>query len=405
MSKRALFASCFIDMMKSYLQYLCVAAFLATASTAYPVRRWTYAGSEASTNYDFGKAFGLEFKREIKQRLAKDDHLKKMIQKFGGDSADPTYSLFLRNHVEKYAKYVSELQGIADGAELPFETLFIDQLSEEFTYFMEDKKFVDHCSDVVYYKNEKEMYMAHNEDSAQMDVNGTVFVEAINGVAGGPGFTTFVYMGNTPTGAFGFNTEGIVMTLNYLGPKQPDRNGYGRVFIARAILDASSFDEAVDVASNTPMISGHNYQLGLINSNRLVNIEVAPFGISSLRTFHPGDPAAFHANMYLRLNVSQRTDPSSIHRLARYNAIVANNPVTDLADMRAIIGDQQDAKEPIYHDERSHANGDQSGGYTLISATVDLMEGVMYLYAQNPKYNKPAFNVTICMKGNAGCVV
>ena len=105
--------------------------------------------------------------------------------------------------------------------------------------------------------------MAHNEDSASFDVNGTVLVEAVNGVNGKPGFTSLTYMGNTPTGAFGFNTEGVVFTLNYLAPLKADLKGLGRVFIARKMLDSSGFDDAVNIAAKSPMIAGHNYQIRL----------------------------------------------------------------------------------------------------------------------------------------------
>ena len=51
------------------------------------------------------------------------------------------------------------------------------------------------------------------------------------------------------------------------------------------------------------MASGHNYQLVDLNTHRVVNVEVASFGRSSVREQLPGQAAFFHANTYETLNV------------------------------------------------------------------------------------------------------
>ena len=269
--------------------------------SAYPVRRWTYAEEEGDTNYDFGLAFGKEFGREIKVRLSSDISLKKLVEEFGTEN-NHVYEQFMASHKNAFPEYMDELQGVADGSGVPFTELFIDQLKEEFTYFKanqtdtrEELRRVHHCSEVVLYQSSGNIYMAHNEDSASFDVNGTVLVEAVNGVNGKPGFTSLTYMGNTPTGAFGFNTEGVVFTLNYLAPLKADLR-FGSCVHCKKVLDSSGFDDAVNIAAKSPMIAGHNYQIALINSKHIVNVEVASFGAST--QFNAGDPAFFHANVY-----------------------------------------------------------------------------------------------------------
>ena len=376
---------------------------LVTTASAYPVRRWTYAEEEGDTNYDFGLAFGKEFEREIKVRLSSDTSLKKLVAEFGTEN-NHVYAQFMASHKNAFPEYMDELQGVADGSGVPFTELFIDQLKEEFTYFKANQtdtrvelRRVHHCSDVVLYQSSGNIYMAHNEDSASFDVNGTVLVEAVNGVNGKPGFTSLTYMGNTPTGAFGFNTEGVVFTLNYLAPLKADLKGLGRVFIARKMLDSSGFDDAVNIAAKSPMIAGHNYQIALINSKHIVNVEVASFGASKITQFNAGDPAFFHANMYTQMANQPQQLPrtSSAHRIRRFKEIEAATPVAEPLDMLKVIGDQKDRQYPIYHDALSNERGDL-GGYTLVSVFVDLQKGEMSVYAQNPKLNKPSFNLTIC---------
>ena len=174
---------------------LLVICLVATVS-AYPVRRWTYAEEEGDTNYDFGLAFGKEFGREIKVRLSSDISLKKLVEEFGTEN-NHVYEQFMASHKNAFPEYMDELQGVADGSGVPFTELFIDQLKEEFTYFKANQtdtrvelRRVHHCSDVVLYQSSGNIYMAHNEDSASFDVNGTVLVEAVNGVNGKPGFTS-----------------------------------------------------------------------------------------------------------------------------------------------------------------------------------------------------------------------
>ena len=67
--------------------------------------------------------------------------------------------------------------------------------------------------------------------------------------------------------------------MNKLSPKTANTQGLGRVFIARSLLDSSDFNDAVNKATkDVSMIAGHNYQIGLIHSNQVVNIEVATNG-------------------------------------------------------------------------------------------------------------------------------
>ena len=58
-------------------------AILPSSIIGYPVRRWTYAENEGDTNYDFGKAFGIKFNKEINVRLASDKSLEKLVDEFG----------------------------------------------------------------------------------------------------------------------------------------------------------------------------------------------------------------------------------------------------------------------------------------------------------------------------------
>ena len=107
------------------------------------------------------------------------------------------------------------------------------------------------------------------------------------------------------------------------------------------------------------MIAGHNYQIALINSKHIVNIEVASFGASKVTQFNAGDPAFFHANMYTQMANQPQQLPrtSSAHRIRRFKEIEAATPVAEPLDMLKVIGDQKDRQYPIYHDALSNERG------------------------------------------------
>lgn len=60
---------------------------------------------------------------------------------------------------------------------------------------------------------------------------------------GNVSFIAFNYIGDIPTGAFGFNSNGIAFSLNWLGPSNMIIGGLTRNFISRDLLNAESFDD------------------------------------------------------------------------------------------------------------------------------------------------------------------
>jgi len=226
--------------------------------------------------------------------------------------------------------------------------------------------------------------VAHNEDNNIEDLNRTAWVTAKT--SGGPTFHAYTYLGELPSGAFGYNDAGIGFTLNWVGPSQPQCPGLGRGFLSRALLDATSLDEAIAIAADPRGSTGHNYQLMWFGDAhpRIVNIEAAPFGVHSVRPI--GDPF-FHANQYATLNVPQVYGNSSIHRVARaaelLPTIATATPDRAPTVMLSCLGDQDDVEYPIFHDDVSHRKGELSD-WTVASAIFDLRARTLRVYAGNP---------------------
>ena len=77
--------------------------------------------------------------------------------------------------------------------------------------------------------------VGHNEDNDAVDLNRTVLVGARFGARS---WTAYTYLGELPSGAFGFNAN-VAFTLNWVGPTDVVCPGLGRGFVSRALLDAA----------------------------------------------------------------------------------------------------------------------------------------------------------------------
>ncbi len=353
----------------------------------------TSPADRADESYSFGAAIGSAFADNIRARVAADTYLTQtLVVAFTAPGAPraSVYRRFLQVNNDTYPKYVRELEGMASASGVPFGHLFLMQMKEEFTYFVPNdgaggargrrhpavsRHNPERCSDLLWAGDEHghTTYLAHNEDSGADDLNHTALISAPQGVAGGPAFTAFTYLGNTPTGAFGWNEHRLLFTMNYVAPGEADPAGLGRVFMARDLLEMTSVEDGLARITRTGpgIAAGHNYQLFDVGARRLMNVEVSAFGLSSVRQMTRGSPAFFHANTFQTLNVpGQMGSNSSSHRDARAAAMLKAHPIRGPADMLAVIGDQTDRGWPIYHDNLSHERGEHSD-WTLGSILVE----------------------------------
>ena len=359
---------------------------------------WTPSSNELTNeqqHYAFGHSIGQKFAENIQVRMNSNNYLmKELVPYFTGTSY---YTTLLERNNATYPMYVLELKGLSDGSRVPFEVLFINQMSEEFSYFYKPTGSKEHnnkpplrCSDLVWISGSGSAYLAHNEDSGGGDVNHTALISAPKGVGiHGVPFTTYTYLGNIPTGAYGWNAYQLLFTMNYVSPLKGDLNGgLGRVFMARDLLEMTTIENGIERITRNGIAAGHNYQLFDLKEQRVWNVEVASFGLYSVREFHSNELAYFHANTYQTLNIPQNDNNSSSHRDARAKVMLKEHPITQPKDMLNIIGDQSDVGWPIYHDNLSHERGEHAD-WTLCTIFVNPTEQTISIYTENPKMNAP----------------
>ncbi|CAK4659369.1 unnamed protein product [Aphanomyces euteiches] len=216
---------------------------------------------EGSSHFEFGLELGKAFKDDIVDRLQLSSDLKSIILPFyATDTGKAIYDKYLNVHNSTFPDYVEELQGIAAGSGVPFETLFLMNIVEEYSNSLPQPSTFQkqmHCSDLTLHTADL-CVVGHNEDSGFADVNHTAIVTAK--IGGNPWFTAYTYLGDLPTGAFGANEHGIAFSMNYVEPLDIEVGGLGRGFISRDLLLATDYSDAIARITRPHQAAGHNFQ-------------------------------------------------------------------------------------------------------------------------------------------------
>jgi len=357
------------------------------------------------SNYEFGLAMGKQFSKEIQARMTISRQMQQSLLPFyNSDNGQAVYQTFVNSHTKRFPDYVKEMQGIADGSGVPFHVLFLMSLREEFSFWINSTSsakqipyFRDHCSDYML-NNQDWLVVGHNEDGAIEDVGHMVLVTATVGEGKKQAsFTTVVYLGELPTGAFGFNSYGIALSLNYVSPAASYAvlGGWGRNFVTRDLLQAQTIEDAISRFTQNGQCAGHNAQLMDMVNHRLFNVEAASYGLHNVLEISHSVSPYFHANMYLRLypiNETQPVDQSTVGRTDRVHELpLPTNPV----DILNVLGDQENRPYPLFHDMLSHLRGDISLGWTLASALFDVRNATVTIYYGNPKLQQVQFHLFV----------
>ncbi|GAQ77712.1 hypothetical protein KFL_000020730 [Klebsormidium nitens] len=329
----------------------------------------------SGSHYEIGHGIGERFAGMIKSRFEKDEKLNEILLPYAATDAGRTVVDELSTENKKcYPRYWEELQGLADGSGIAFQQVLLMNIWKELFLLLPppDAQAVaeepDHCSDVLIC-NENLAVVGHNEDAAASVRGHTYLVYAT--LPDGASYTAFTYSGELCCPAFGFNSHGMAFSLNAVNPTGVKPGGVARNFVSRDLLEARSLEDAVQRVTRVPIAVGHNYNIMDFNQRRIVTVETASDGRSSVLEIGPHP--YFHSNHYLRLPLPQRTPPTTVRRLERAAVL---RPPASISDVLSILGDAADAEFPIY----------MTGPLlvTLCSALFDLDSRTVTILGGNP---------------------
>ena len=321
-----------------------------------PVHRPLIVGGDA---YAVGRALGEAAATALREVAPGIERFRALMREWSGTDRVRSLEAAAR---AAWPRYVREIEGIADGAGVAFDTVFLWNCRGDLPAAGDRMRRADAAAGcttlMIPPRGARPGIIAHNEDDAP-ELRGHCHVADVR-PDGAPGFVSFYSPGLLPGHTFAVNRAGLVQAVNDL---RPEDQGIGvpRHLVCRAVLDCGRLDDAVARIRDTGRASGFHHALGCAGDRRLLSVEAPASGCAVAEAAAP----RAHANHLLdpRLaHVPQVVTPSSHSRQARAEALLGGGAV-DEGDPLCVLGDVG-ASLPIHRREKDA--GDP--GFTLATA-------------------------------------
>ena len=299
---------------------------------------------EVSGSYkEVGLAIGETFRGKIQEVIEDRKHYIRRYQE---------KLLLIEPYVRAAQKYfphlVEEMEGMADGALVPFRDLFFHNTPEIYDHTMEwdreQAQTEDHCTIAVSF-GKKEPLIGHNEDWMTESLDELYILKATIGETTFLGLNYATFLSGCSAS---INNWGLVQCINEL--HETPGNGVGKYFISRAILECRTLDEAEACIRKSKRASGYNHVL--FQGSEMRDIEVSGNDMDVL--IREKQPYA-HTNHYLSLHMQKYERDEAAHHINSYERLkrvmeLLHNNMT-FADMTALLSD---TKNPLYPVCREH---------------------------------------------------
>jgi hypothetical protein len=222
--------------------------------------------------FQCGLSIGRQMSKHINRGLQRRRAWFEKLKVFAKDDPNQRIKPYLEAAREHYPDLVEELKGMAEGARLEFEDLFIFNLKAELSA-MRSAQLPDTpgCSTLIV-ADRNNLLIAHNEDGnmAYRDLMCLVRVKQEKK----PAFVALSYPGILCGNGPATNSQGLFLTTNYIAGSQV-RPGVPRYFLSRAILQAADIQEAIAIATHPQRAYAFHYNLGLANEKKIYSIETS----------------------------------------------------------------------------------------------------------------------------------
>lgn len=246
-------------------------------------------GSHRQIGRQIGEAFRPQIEHSVEnaRKLVEDTREQLQLTWEGAQIQSRKYIPFAE---EKYPQYVEELQGMAEGAGVPFDEVAIVNAMEAVTM---DALHLTKCTSMAVNQERTandNVLLTHNEDWLPEDEPDVYIVHARPDDE--PAFLAMSYGALLPN--IGLNAAGIAQCCDSVYPTD-SRIGIPRVVVSRAVLGARTPAEAIRHMLAPHRAAGYNHLLAH-ESGELYNVEVSArrFAVLSAE-----DGAVVHTNHYL----------------------------------------------------------------------------------------------------------
>ncbi|XP_066250058.1 beta-alanyl-dopamine/carcinine hydrolase [Euwallacea similis] len=354
------------------------------------------------THYEVGFDVGRTFSGLIHNFLERAEALPEYLEAYSNPAGRSGYDETLKNLKTDFPQYVRELEGIADGAKVPFHKLFLLHMDDIILAAAQKKPTRDlptGCSTICINHNDQEL-LGHTEDALATTLNHYYFVSAhiISDQPQGKWgvkeekFTSLCYAGHLPGYTMNYNHHGLVFSVNTLFCTRLRPGKTPRHFIARALLAAKDFSESLEIIQNSGrgVGDGCSFNITFLKEPvKFYNIEMAPAltdqGDESeldVLTINSGE-YNYHTNSYLHLK-SEKTNKYMIDSsVARLETFSTYSIPKNEEDLRKMLSDQSHLTHPVFRDQKFQQVK------TICVGIFDIKKKTWALYADNPEKNKP----------------
>jgi len=244
--------------------------------------------------YQRGRVHGHLLKNEIHEIL---NNWQYSLASRHHDSFDSLKCRFLRHTdydkaIETWTpELMDEIRGIADGAGIDYNTLFLFQIGEELDAYY--KTIHPKCTAIGVHKTDHQpTLLAQNMDPPNV-LHG--FPTVLH-IVDSNGLETFIYTAPGLIALNGMNNRGIGVTCNSLAPRSIKKTGLPVAFVVRGILKQTNTDSAVSFIHSIEHANGQNYIVG--GPQRARSFECSTMEVNE---FIPSETQAltYHTNHYL----------------------------------------------------------------------------------------------------------
>lgn len=280
------------------------------------------------TYKDIGRVIGTKFRKEIQRQIERRQKRIKNYEEFLKRS-EPYY----KYAKESFPNLIKELEATADAAGVGVMDYFSINNGEVSTG--------DHCTVVVSFNKEGSL-VGHNEDWKSASSDTLYLLKATIGDTTFFGLQYKVLLAGVSASV---NNWGLVQCINYLN--QVSEVGVPKIFLARAVLECRSLDEAENLIRKTKRASGFNHVL--VQGREVRNIEIAGDKLAVEKVV--GVPY-IHTNHYLAPEMKlleKFHTKSSEARYERAKELIKPNMTKD--EIGELLADTKNKEFPICRED------------------------------------------------------
>jgi predicted choloylglycine hydrolase len=273
----------------------------------------------------------------------------------------------------RHPQYWAELQGLADGLQMPLADVFAWNCRGDLWAWGPDG-----CTTV--WQPSEPMLLAHNEDGDPLFA-GQCAMAHID-VDQGPAFTGFVYPGSVPGHTFAANASGLCMTVNNLRTLHA-KAGLPRMIITRHLIAQHDLQAALQYVQAVQPAGGFHVTLGQRGQHQMASVEFTSFLCSVMMINNAGG----HANHMV--HDATRHQPQIITGSSGFRQIRLAQcwQEPEHREPLEILFDQHNTAFPIFRDDPADPDTEN----TLASARFEITADAVQWQVHQGRHHEPVY--------------